>query len=179
MHELPGPPLPSRSIRRHGLPPLVPRAMRRRPGLDGPGAAPRRGRVRGATLRRRPPRASIRWRPRRPLRAQGQAGHLPVHGRRRRATSSCSTTSPSSRSSTARCRRPSCSRATAPRSSIPTSKLLGPKFKFARHGQCGTELSELLPHLADGRRRHRHHQGHVHRRLQPRAGADHDEHRRA
>ena len=30
----------------------------------------------------------------------------------------------------------------------PNSKLLGPKFKFARHGQCGTELSELLPHLA-------------------------------
>jgi hypothetical protein len=30
----------------------------------------------------------------------------------------------------------------------PSSKLLGPKFKFARHGECGTELSELLPHLA-------------------------------
>ena len=30
----------------------------------------------------------------------------------------------------------------------PNSKLLGPKFKFARHGQSGTELSELLPHLA-------------------------------
>ncbi len=30
----------------------------------------------------------------------------------------------------------------------PDSKLLGPKFKFARHGQSGTELSELLPHLA-------------------------------
>src|SRR5262245_45251710 len=29
----------------------------------------------------------------------------------------------------------------------PSSKLLGPKFKFARHGQCGAELSELLPHL--------------------------------
>jgi Protein of unknown function (DUF1501) len=31
----------------------------------------------------------------------------------------------------------------------PSSKLLGPKFRFARHGQCGTELSELLPHLAE------------------------------
>ncbi len=31
----------------------------------------------------------------------------------------------------------------------PNSKLLGPKFKFARHGQCGTELSELLPHMAN------------------------------
>jgi hypothetical protein len=30
----------------------------------------------------------------------------------------------------------------------PNSKLLGPKFKFARHGQSGAELSELLPHLA-------------------------------
>ncbi len=30
----------------------------------------------------------------------------------------------------------------------PNSKLLGPKFKFARHGECGSELSELLPHLA-------------------------------
>jgi hypothetical protein len=28
----------------------------------------------------------------------------------------------------------------------PQSKLLGPKFKFSRHGQCGAELSELLPH---------------------------------
>src|SRR5262249_15831245 len=31
----------------------------------------------------------------------------------------------------------------------PNSKLLGPKFKFARHGQGGAELSELLPKLAD------------------------------
>ncbi|HWE40382.1 MAG TPA: DUF1501 domain-containing protein [Isosphaeraceae bacterium] len=31
----------------------------------------------------------------------------------------------------------------------PSSKLLGPKFKFAKHGQCGAELSELLPHLAE------------------------------
>jgi len=30
----------------------------------------------------------------------------------------------------------------------PNSKLLGPKFKFSRHGACGAELSELLPHLA-------------------------------
>src|SRR5215472_8655689 len=30
----------------------------------------------------------------------------------------------------------------------PNSKLLGPRFKFAKHGQCGAELSELLPHLA-------------------------------
>jgi hypothetical protein len=30
----------------------------------------------------------------------------------------------------------------------PSSKLLGPKFKFARHGKCGAELSQLLPYLA-------------------------------
>src|SRR5437764_12718407 len=30
----------------------------------------------------------------------------------------------------------------------PNSKLLGPKFKFAKHGKSGAELSELLPHLA-------------------------------
>jgi hypothetical protein len=30
----------------------------------------------------------------------------------------------------------------------PDAKLLGPKFKFARHGASGAELSELLPQLA-------------------------------
>jgi hypothetical protein len=30
----------------------------------------------------------------------------------------------------------------------PNSTLLGPKFKFAKHGKCGAELSELLPHMA-------------------------------
>ena len=30
----------------------------------------------------------------------------------------------------------------------PNSKLLGPKFKFARHGQSGAEISELLPHIS-------------------------------
>jgi hypothetical protein len=30
----------------------------------------------------------------------------------------------------------------------PNSTLLAPKFKFARHGQTGAELAELLPHLA-------------------------------
>ncbi len=29
----------------------------------------------------------------------------------------------------------------------PGANLLGPKFKFARHGESGAELSELLPHL--------------------------------
>lgn len=30
----------------------------------------------------------------------------------------------------------------------PNSKLLGPKFKFAKHGKSGQEISELLPHLS-------------------------------
>jgi hypothetical protein len=30
----------------------------------------------------------------------------------------------------------------------PNSKLLGPRFTFGKHGHCGAELSELLPHLA-------------------------------
>src|SRR5262245_46180011 len=30
----------------------------------------------------------------------------------------------------------------------PNSKLLGPRFKFAKHGKSGAELSELLPHLS-------------------------------
>jgi Protein of unknown function (DUF1501) len=30
----------------------------------------------------------------------------------------------------------------------PNSKLLGPKFKFAKHGRSGAELSELLPYTA-------------------------------
>src|SRR5262249_12147191 len=30
----------------------------------------------------------------------------------------------------------------------PDAAVLGPRFRFARHGQCGAELSEALPHLA-------------------------------
>src|SRR5690242_15166893 len=30
----------------------------------------------------------------------------------------------------------------------PNSKLLGPKFKFAKYGQAGADVSELLPHFA-------------------------------
>ena len=29
-----------------------------------------------------------------------------------------------------------------------SAKLLGPKFKFSKQGQCGAEISELLPHLS-------------------------------
>jgi hypothetical protein len=30
----------------------------------------------------------------------------------------------------------------------PDAAVLGPRFKFARHGRCGAELAEVLPHLA-------------------------------
>ena len=30
----------------------------------------------------------------------------------------------------------------------PDAAALGPRFKFAKHGQCGAEISEALPHLA-------------------------------
>lgn len=30
----------------------------------------------------------------------------------------------------------------------PDAAALGPQFKFSKHGQCGAELSEMLPHLA-------------------------------
>ena len=30
-----------------------------------------------------------------------------------------------------------------------SKKLLGTKWRFAKHGQCGTELSELLPHMSE------------------------------
>ncbi len=31
----------------------------------------------------------------------------------------------------------------------PDAAVLGPRFKFAKHGKCGAELSEMLPHLAN------------------------------
>src|SRR6201991_4423335 len=32
----------------------------------------------------------------------------------------------------------------------PDAAVLGPRFRFARHGKCGAELSEMLPHPAKG-----------------------------
>src|SRR5262249_54450356 len=32
----------------------------------------------------------------------------------------------------------------------PDAAVLGPRFKFAKYGRCGAELSEMLPHLAGG-----------------------------
>ncbi len=53
----------------------------------------------------------------------------------------------------------------------PNARLLGPKFKFARYGQSGIELSELLPHLAKVVDDIAIIKGVVDRRLQPRSRA--------
>ncbi len=31
----------------------------------------------------------------------------------------------------------------------PDAAVMGPQFKFAKHGQCGAEIAEVLPHLAE------------------------------
>ena len=58
-----------------------------------------------------------------------------------------------------------------------TPRLLGSPFKFAPHGQSGNEISELLPHLQQHRRRDRDHPVDEDDAVQPRAGADLHEHR--
>ena len=58
-----------------------------------------------------------------------------------------------------------------------TPKLLASPFAFRRHGQSGAEISELLPHLVEGRRRHRDHPLDADDAVQSRAGADLHEHR--
>ena len=90
---------------------------------------------------------------------------------------SCSTTSPNWPSSTAQL--PPAELLKGYRAAFinPNSKLLGPKFKFARHGQCGAELAELLPHLATVADDIAIVRSMVDRRFQSRAGPDPDEHR--
>ena len=130
-----------------GRPPLVPPAVRRRAGRDGARAAcwarratrpPTPARRRLDPLAPRPPHFAPKAKRVIFLFMAGGPSHLELFDNK-----------PSSPSSTARCRRPSCSRATARRSSTRTRSCSGPKFKFAKHGQCGAELSELLPHLAE------------------------------
>ena len=81
------------------------------------------------------------------------------------------------RSTTARTSPRSSSRASGSRSSRARRKLLGSPFTFQKHGQSGAEISELLPHLAKHRRRHRHRPLDADDAVQPRAGADLHEHR--
>ncbi len=59
----------------------------------------------------------------------------------------------------------------------PDAAVLGPRFKFARYGQSGAELSEMLPHLAKVVDEICHHQVGPHRPVQPRAGPDLLQHR--
>ena len=54
----------------------------------------------------------------------------------------------------------------------PDAAVLGPRFKFARYGQSGAELSEMLPHLAQVVDEICHRQVGPHRPVQPRAGPD-------
>ena len=109
---------------------------------------------------------------------QDQVGHLPVHGRRPQPSG---TVRPQAGAGQV-------GRQAAPaellqgyRSAFinPNSKLLGPKFKFARHGQTGAELSEVLPHLATVADDLCIVKSTDDRCLQPRPGPDHDVHRRA
>ncbi len=58
-------------------------------------------------------------------------------------------------------------------------KMLGTPHTFAKHGQCGAEVSNLLPTSGDRRGRHRHRQVDGHRAIQSRTGAALPEHRLA
>ena len=71
------------------------------------------------------------------FRRQGQARHLPVHGRRAQPPGTVRQQTASWRSSTARCRPPELLKGYRAAFINPNSKLLGPKFKFAKHGKCG------------------------------------------
>ena len=61
----------------------------------------------------------------------------------------------------------------------PNSKLLGPKFKFAKHGQSGRGAFGTAAASGEGGRRHRDREIDGHRRVQSCAGPDSDEHRLA
>ena len=129
-----------------GHPALVPRAMRRRARVDGAGPAAAATR---ATRRRRPrPRPSNPLAPKAPhfapkakrvifLFMAGGPSHLELFDNKPQLAKFDGTLPPAELLKGYRAAFIN-----------PNSKLLGPKFKFARHGQCGTELSELLPHLA-------------------------------
>ena len=71
----------------------------------------------------------------------------------------------------------SSSRASASRSSRARRSCWARRSSSQKHGQSGAELSELLPHLVEGRRRHRHRPVDADDAVQPRAGADLHEHR--
>ena len=82
------------------------------------------------------------------FRPAGEARDLPAHGRRAVAARPVRLQAGTGRSATASRARRSSSRASGSPSSAAHPKLAGSQFKFARHGQSGLEISELLPHLA-------------------------------
>ena len=111
------------------------------------------------------------------IRAEGQARHLSVHGRRAVAARSLRSQAGARPSTTGRTSPPSSSRASASRSSRARRSCSRSPFQFQPHGQSGAQISELLPRTRQGRRRHRHHPLDAHDAVQPRAGADLHEHR--
>ena len=94
----------------------------------------------------------------------------------RRRSSTCSTTSRSCGSTTASRSRRSSSRASGSPSSRARRGCSARRSTFAKHGQSGAEISSLLPHLAEHRRRDRDRPVDAHDAVQPRAGADLHEH---
>ena len=158
----------------HHPPPLLPRLRRRR----------RQDRPRLAADRRRSPAAH------RPPPAIEPAGPRSRRTSRRRrsasftcswpaprASSTCSTTSRSWRELEGKPIPPSVIGGQRYAFIRSDAAVLGPRFKFTKHGQCGAELSEMLPHLAERGRRHLPRQVDAHRPVQPRPGADLLQHR--
>ena len=80
--------------------------------------------------------------------AQSQAGDLSVHGRVRRASWSCSTGSRCSKKLEGKPIPPSVIKGQRYAFIQPDAAVLGPRFRFAKHGESGAELSEVQPHLA-------------------------------
>jgi len=83
------------------------------------------------------------------LHAQSQARDFPFHGRRTEPSGTLRLQTPSSPKWNGKV--PPAELVKGYRAAFinPSATLLGPKFKFAKHGQSGAELSELLPHLAE------------------------------
>ena len=106
------------------------------------------------------------------LRAQGQAGHPPVHERRAVAGRHVR---PQARADEVRGQ-------AAPDANLRTERktgaAFGSPFKFKKYGQSGIEVSELFAHDGRARRRHLRDPLDARRRAEPRAVADADELRR-
>ena len=114
----------------------------RRLGRHGARIAARRGRLAAAVAPTDP------LAPKQPhFTPQGQARHLPVHGRGAEPPGAVRQQAALAKYNG---KLPPAELIKGYRAAFisPNSKLLGPKFKFARHGKSGQEIGELLPHLA-------------------------------